>query len=409
MTWLRLNWQNIANACAGAMLLLWSQGAGAQNPFAPVAIVNDEIITAFDVDQRQRLLALAGNRMDANSVLERLINDALRLQEAARGGLRVPDIEIQKAVAAVAGRSNVSVDGLRQNLAQQGIQLATLEQQLRAEIVWAELVRDRYKSRIAISDAEIDAELGRSASSGTLVEYRLSEILVPAPNDEAALKAMTQQIYADIRASSFADVARRISRAPSAPQGGDVGWVPETSLTPTMAQVVGRMEVGQVSAPVLSDGGVRLVQLVDSRVAGATQTLFELQQLVVPVSRTADQASADAALRRAEELRSQMTSCDQIAKLKAGLGPSSGDLGKLTANRIPGPLRHAVIALQVGEVTPPVRSNEGFHLVMLCGKSGGANEAERERIRNRLIEERLARAAEGMLDELRRSAVIDRR
>lgn len=253
-----------------------------------VAVVNSEAITSQDLADRIRLsIASAGlpdtadtQRRLAPQVLRGLIDERLQLQEARRLELQASEAEIERTLAAVAERNRLDVPGLERALRGMGIDPAVYRQQVAAQIAWSKLVERELRPRVSVARELIEQEL--AAGQGADEELLLSEILLPvyAPDQEAAVIAEAEGLLQSIRGDTdFAALARQISAAPSASEGGDLGWVRLGNLRPEFRASLASLAKGRVSAPLRSPQGVHLV-LVRDRRAAAVAAPDELERQI---------------------------------------------------------------------------------------------------------------------------------
>lgn len=262
----------------------WAQPAAGVNRI--VAVVNSEAITSQDLADRIRLsIASAGlpdtaetQRRLAPQVLRGLIDERLQLQEARRLRLQATEAEIERTLAAVAERNRLDVAGLERALRGMGVDPAVYRQQVAAQIAWSKLVERDLRPRVSIGRELIEQELaaGRSANE----ELLLSEILLPvyAPDQEAAVLAEAEGLLQSIRGDTdFAALARQISAAPSAAEGGDLGWVRLANLRPEFRGALAGLAKGRVSQPIRSAQGVHLVLVRDRRAAAGSADELERQ------------------------------------------------------------------------------------------------------------------------------------
>lgn len=384
--------------------------------FAPVAVVNDDIITGYDLQQRMRLIQLTtGNKPDEEAALDALIEDILRLQAAKRVGIDPGPDEVKSGFDEVSRSNNRDPDRMRSGLLSEGVALETLDSQIKSEVAWRQLILRRFGNRVRISENEIDAMVvPKSGAKPGETEYLLAEIRLPvSAGGEQAARQAAQKIIARLgQGERFSVVAREVSNGPTAQAGGDLGWVAKSGLSAAALPVVAAMNVDRVSAPFTDGGDVVLYGLRDSREAGTSgKTVYNLAQLVVGVSAGASQQEADAALARANAARAQVNTCADVKAAAAQYLSISGDLGDLELSKMPGPVREVVAGLEPGDKTQAVRSNDGFHIIVVCDKKseGPSGDALRARAGNQLRSQRLEQYARGLLRELKREAVIDRR
>lgn len=274
-----------------------------------VAVVNSEAITSQDLADRIRLsIASAGLPDDADTqrrlapqVLRGLIDERLQLQEARRLRLQATDADIQRTLAAVAERNRLDVPGLERALRGMGVDPAVYRQQVAAQIAWTKLVERDLRPRVSVGRELVEQEL--ALARGADEELLLSEILLPvyAPDQEAAVLAEAEGLLQSIRRDTdFAALARQISAAPSAAEGGDLGWVRLANLRPEFRAPLAGLAKGRVSQPIRSSQGVHLV-LVRDRRAAASGSAEELERLIR--RRLEDEQLQRLADRRLRELR----------------------------------------------------------------------------------------------------------
>ncbi|MBK0398851.1 peptidylprolyl isomerase [Limibaculum sp. M0105] len=260
----------------GIALLVGSgaPAAAQQTMFRPVAVVNDQAITGYDLQQRMQILqtlgatAASAEAMQA-AALDQLIEDRLKLQEGKRLGL-TPTPEILKdARAEIAERLNTTPDALTALLSAQGVSESAINDLVAAEAVWREVVRARFARRLEPGEAEIEAELELLKGRG-VTSWRVREIGLPTAENqrgEAATRELAEKIIAEVNAGAdFGTLVARYSRSPSAKSGGDVGWLAERNLPPAIVAALSPLAIGQVSQPLPVTGGFSILQVTDKRV-----------------------------------------------------------------------------------------------------------------------------------------------
>jgi len=239
-----------------------------------VAVVNNEAITSQDVAERVRLSIVAAGLPDtpetqrrlAPQVLRGLIDERLQLQEARRLRLAASEAEIDRAFASVAERNRLDPEGLAGTLRSLGVDPATFRQQIAAQIAWSKLVERELRPRVAIGREQVEQALAAFEAEGE--ELLLSEILLPVYAREqesevlAEARGLAQSIRGDV---DFAALARQISAAPSAAEGGDLGWVRLGTLRPELRAALAGVAKGQVAPPVRGPQGVHILLVRDRR------------------------------------------------------------------------------------------------------------------------------------------------
>ena len=283
--------KSILGAIGVAATLLLAATASAQTAFRPVAVVNDSVITAYDIVQRAQLMGLLGfpapspEALQA-AALDRLIEDRLKLLEAKRQGVTPTPEMIVAGVEELATSAKVTPEEFRSTVTGRGVGAQTLDDMVGAEMVWREVVRRQFARRVDPTDAEIDAEIGLLQQQAR-VSYRLSELGLPFTDrgrTRAQTRALADRLYGELSAGAdFGAAARKYSRSPSAARGGDVGWVPANRLPPEVAGAVAGIEIGQVTRPIEVSGGLTILKIADRRdetVAGVDAADPELRERI---------------------------------------------------------------------------------------------------------------------------------
>ncbi len=392
-----------------------------------VATVNDEIISTYDVVQRMRLLIVTSGIQPTEQnlpdiqreALRSLIDERLELQELRREAktqkfdLIASDAEVNDELADIARSNNTSADQLLAQLAAQGVGAQTLRDQLRAEISWRGWIRGRYGQRLVIGDDQIKAFQKRTEAEAGKPRFQISEIFIDAARagGEAAAEQGAAQLIAQIKKGApFAAVARQFSNSPSAANGGDVGWIAAGEMPAEVDRVLEDLRAGQLSGVIPVKDGVYIVYLRDRR-AGGEAILVDLMQAAIALPRGATPAKVAEAEAKLLALRPKITGCDTLAATVAKApGVVSGDLGEADIKDLAPAFRSAAESLQVGQVSAPIRTDAGLHLIALCSRRrGGADSLTREQIENRLYGQELAMIAKRTLRDLRNSATIETR
>ena len=399
--------------------------AFAQIEVGIVAVVNDEAVSAFDLEQRLAV-AISSSQLPntletrerlAPPALRALVEERLQLQEAARLNLQVTDAEIAAAMRSLEANNNVPAGGLEQFLAEQGLQLSAVQSQVRAEIAWNKILRNQIVPLITIADDEIDAEMSRLQASQGRHRVLLSEIFlaVDSPQRDEEVREQIQRLAGNLRdGAPFAAVARQFSQGSSAYSSGDVGWVLEEQLAPEIAVAVRAIDVGEFSDPVAAAGGYYLILLRDREVIGEIdlrQVRVHLKQVALPLIANAAPPDVARALARAETIAATVRGCEAMDAMILEIGnPQSGDLGELRLGDMPARFSDAVVRLELGVPSTPVRSDAGVHVFMVCDRvDPEANVPKREEVADRLWDQRMDMLARRYRRDLRRDAVIEYR
>lgn len=389
------------------------------------AVVNDEVISVFDVVSRMRLLMISSNIPDTPEnrqrigpqVLRSLIDEKLELQEAKKQNVTATDEEINKALAQIEQQNNMKSGQLNEFLKARGIDRGSLVDQLTAGIVWAKLVRRQASQSIEITDDEVDEAMKRLKEHANEPQSRVAEIFlaVDNPAQEEETRKLAERLSQQMRQGArFSAVARQFSQSATAAVGGDVGWVRPDQLPPELGKVVPTLRQGELSAPIRAGGGYYLVLVLDRRTGttgGGTQgEVFDIVQVVFPVAPQAGEASKQKALAEADGVRAAAHDCPTLLKIGKERAPQLSSEGKLRVSDISPQMRDLVTKLAVGQASQPIVQKNGVGVIMVCGKSaggGGGGGASRDEVNETLLRQRLDTVARRYLRDLRRNAFVD--
>jgi len=396
-------------------LVLWTVAASAQRPAAPaagvpaparavsldrvVAIVNDEAVTQYELDEAKRLVMeqlkqqkVAQPPQDVldKQVLERLVTERALLQYAKESGIKVDDNMVERTIQRIAEDNKLTVEALRQLLAKDNVPYAKYRDDVRSEIIMRRLQEREVDSRITVSDAEVENYLATiKAQSGGEAEYRLAHILVLVPEQanpaqiEAKRKRAEEALKSIKDGADFAQVAAGFSDASDALQGGNLGWRPGARLPTVFTDVVRNMQVGEVSPVLRSAAGFHIVKLLDRRSKDQPSVVDQThaRHILVRVNETTSEADAKAKIDRLKDRLDSGAKFDDLAKLNSE-DPSSakgGDLGWVSPGDLVPPFEEAMNKLPLNQVSAPVRTQFGWHLIEVLERRKQDITADRER------------------------------
>jgi peptidyl-prolyl cis-trans isomerase SurA len=397
--------------------------ATAQDVQRIAAVVNDEVVSLFDLVQRMRLVIFSSGLEDSAEVrrrlgpqvLRRLIDERLQLQEAKRNNVTVSDQQTLQAVKVIEKQNQLPAGQLDEYLARNGISSETLTTRVRAEMSWVQLLRRQINTFNQIGEDEVDAEISRLEANRGLPQYRISEIylVIESSDQEVSVRENANRLVEQIEAGgNFRVLARQFSDGVTATQGGDIGWVTENQLDDEVAGLVQTMEKGEVSDPIRVSGGYLIVKLQDLRIASASVpggALIGLRQIILPLSRNAPAAEVEAQLELAETIGQSVNGCADMAATAAEVDANaSNDLVKVRVGDMSDAIRNAVLDLPIGVPSKPVRSQAGVHVFMVCERETPDSDiSKREKIREALISKRMEVLSRSYLRNLRRDAFVD--
>ena len=401
--------------------------APSQMSEAVAAVVNDEIISTYDLAQRMRLLIATSGVQPTEQNLPQfqrealvgLVDEHLQMHELRRVAkeqkmdLIADDAEVDEEIADMGKSNNMSLEQFKAQLAAQGIGLDTLRSQIRAQISWSRWIRGRYGSRLRIGEDQIKAMQERIAAAASKPQYQISEVFLDANRVggmDVAINGAGQLIAQMQQGAPFQAVARQFSASATAAGGGDVGWIATGEMPPEVDAALAQMRPGQLSQPIPVRDGVYIIYLRDKR-SGSDATIVNLKQAAVALPQSAPQDQVDAATAKLMALRAQVTGCGDLETRAAQAGGVvAGDLGEAEIKDLAPAFRDAATALQPGQVSQPIRTAAGLHLLAVCGKRSGGQEAmSHDQIENRLYGQQLSMIARRYMRDLRNSATIETR
>jgi peptidyl-prolyl cis-trans isomerase SurA len=405
-------------------LLLALQPAWPQVEQRIAAVVNDEVVSVRDLNDRLDLAMATSGIPDseqararlAPQVLRSLIEESLQLQEAQRLGIEITQSEIDTALGNIAQRNQLTVEQLRSYLGTGGINFETLLRQVRAQIGWIKVVNRTIRPTVTVTVDQLDLAVQEARESEGQPEYLLSEIVLPVDNPAQAERIAqdAQRLVQTLReGASFDSLAQQVSAASSAERGGDIGWLAAAAMPPELVATLERLRPGEVSDPMSSPVGYHIFWLRDQRIAAApvdasrAAVQVALTQILFPIDGADGQLAA--ARERAAGLRPRLADCAAMVEVAEELdAPASGELGWLRVGDLPPDLGQAVLNLPVGEVSAPLEGPGGIHLLMVCERRDPEGLApQREQIAARLEQERTDRLARRYLRDLRKQAFVE--
>jgi peptidyl-prolyl cis-trans isomerase SurA len=397
-----------------------------------VAVVNQELVTASEVQQRlarvrdeaarnkQTLPPLSALR---KQVLETLIDERVLVTNARETGSRVDDAEIDRAVLNVAAQNQMTMPQLRERLRQEGIPFTKFRENIRDQIM-VERVREReVVSRIRITDAEVDELIEkRRSAAGTSPQINIAQILVTVPEGAAEGVVAERRGRADAAlkrvrgGEEFAAVAREVSEDSNRSQGGEIGLRPLDRLPDLFARAVQGLKAGEIAPELIRSGaGFHVLKVVDRRESAAfTVDQSRARHILL---RPSAELSAEAAARRLQQFKRDIVSrtrtFEQLARENSedASAAQGGDLGWTAPGSFVPEFEEVMTALPIGGISDPVTTRFGVHLIQVIDRRQTTIDIRqlREQARNILREQKFEAAFAEWLRDLRGRAYIEYR
>lgn len=397
-----------------------------------VAVVNTELVTAVEVDQRLRRSQAdaqrAGQRLPPDDKLRQQVVDALideRVQStyARELGQKIDDVELDRAVANVAAQNQITAAQLRQRIEAEGMDYARFRSNLRDQML-VERVREReVTGRIRISDADIDRVLAAQKTEAAAdVEMNLAQILVGVPEGAsetvvAERRARAERALARVKGGEdFARVAREVSEDSNKAAGGEIGLRSQRRLPDLFVEAVQGVAAGQVAPQLVrSAAGFHVLKVVARNEADAFKVTQTRARHIL--MRVTDRSSTQAVANRLEQVRRQIErkekSFEDLAKelSEDGSAAQGGDLGWTSPGSFVPEFEEAMNKLAPGAISPPVASRFGVHLIQVVERRNVAQDPKevRDQARNMLREQKFEQAYLDWTKDLRLRAYIEMR
>ena len=386
------------------------------------AIVNGEVITQTDIDQRVALLAIAsGQPIPADEVqqlrqqvLRNLIDETLQIQAAKAEEILVKPADIDRTVARVAGNVKQTPEQMAAFLAENGSSIRAIRRQIEGEIAWRRLQQAKIESGVSVGDDEVKAVIDKLEAAKGSEEYRIGEIFLSAnPANREQVLANAGKIAAALRqGASFTGYARQYSESSTSPVGGDLGWVRPEQLPDAIANVVRGMAPQTMSPPIEVPGGFSIIAMLDKRkvlTADPRAAVLSLKQVSIKIPAGTSAPNANAMVSRFAEAARNLGGCGGAEKLAADFKGEVVQSDQVAMKELPAALQDMMLPMQVGQATRPFGSiEEGVRVLVMCGRDEASSSAPTfDQVYSQLNEERINTRARRYLRDLRRDAVID--
>lgn len=403
-----------------------------------IAVVNSEVITLKELEDRLKLIERRMQRekiqMPARDVLkgqllERMIVNRAQIQLAKESGIRVDDIMLDRSVARIAEQNNLSIQNFRDQLEKDGIPFSRFREEIREEITLQRLREKEVDNKLQISESEIDNFLAASAgkTQGAEDEINIAHILVRVPENASAQQIADRRQRAETAmaqlksGSDFAKIAASFSDASDAMAGGLIGWRSQSRLPQLYVEVTEKLAPNEISAVVRSANGFHILKLLGKRSASEVQSggarmvqQTKARHILIKVNQV---VPASEAKRKLTELKTRLNNkaakFEDLAKLYSNdlSASKGGDLGWVYPGDTVPEFERAMNALQPGQVSEPVESPFGYHLIQVVERK--TEEISRERLRltarQALRDRKLEEAYEDWLRQLRDRAYVEYR
>jgi len=403
------------------LLLLVPPGTRSQELQGIAAVVNDDVISMYDLYARMKLVLSSLEIQDSSEVhkewtpqiIRSLVDERLKLQEAKKQKVSIGKSRIEKAVRFLEKQSGVEEGKFKEYLALKGVNFSTLETQIRADMMWRELIERRLLPLINVGKEEIDEVIGRMQQNKGKPEYLVAEIFlqVDTPDEEKRVKATAEKLMGHLEEGrSFQQLAHQFSSSASAATGGDIGWVLPGDLDEEVEKALASMVTNQVVGPIRSLTGFHILGLRGKRISGSQGDVsIELRQIFQPLPPGASENEIEIVTKRVAKLSKGLSGCKAMAALTDDSGASlSNDLGMIEISDLPDNVQKVVRKIKIGKPSEPVVAGGGIMILMVCSRTEPKSTIpEHNQIADQIESQRLDLMARRYLRNLRRAAHID--
>ncbi|MGE5027380.1 MAG: peptidylprolyl isomerase, partial [Betaproteobacteria bacterium] len=395
-----------------------------------VAVVNNEVITQYELNDRIRIVVqqlrsrgtpLPPQEVLEKQILERMITDMVQLQLARETGIRVDDLQLDKTMQRIAQENNLSLETFRARLEKDGVSFAKFRDEIRDEIILGRLREREVDNRVSVSEGEVENFLSsRAAQAGREDEFNLAHILIRVPEQASPeqvqdKRARAEKARSELGKAEFAQVAASFSDAPDALQGGVLGWRSASRLPGLFLEAVSALKPGETSAILRSPNGFHILRLLDKRSKGGAVVVQKThaRHILIKTSEIVAEAEARNRLTHLKERIDNGASFAELARLHSEDGSASkgGDLGWLAPGDTVPEFERAMNALKPGETSVPVKSPFGWHLIQVLERRDEDVSKERQNLmaRQEIRARKADEAYENWLRQLRDQAFVEYR
>lgn len=412
------------------MSLMFSPAKAEEKLDQTIAIVEQDVILESELERRMKSIvrqlkqkdqAIPPMKILQEQVLDRLIMDSLQVQMAKRAGVRISEQELNAAVNDIAQNNNMTLQALRQSIIDDDISWELFREDLREEIMAARVRQGQVSRRIEISEREIDNLVRLIDAQGEQnIQYHLGHILIPIKDagdqtviQEAREKA--QDLVRQLRnGADFSSLAIQHSAGQEALQGGDFGWRPAPQLPTLFAGPAKSLKQGEVSDPLRSGSGFHIIKLIEKK--GETKHIVQQVDarhiLLMPNTIRDEQATQEKINELYDRVVNQGESFADLAKEFSddkGSALSGGKLGWKTPDKFVGPFKEAVETLPLKQVSKPLQTQFGWHIVEVLDRRNAdqTDELKRDRAARILQSRKFDEEVESWLREMRDTSYVE--
>lgn len=393
----------------------FNENLKSQDIQAIAVIVNDEVISRYDVNQRVRLILVTSGipateenvKRIEEQAIKALIDEKIQIQEAIK--LEVPDSpdEINLMLDNIARSNQTTAEGILESITSQGVNAETLLSQIKSQLLWNKIVRGRFGSYINISDEEVNIIYDRTIQNINNSQYDISEIFIgfEDESEEKEAKELTERLTEQLKNEiAFEPVAQQFSQAPSSGQGGFIGWVSEGQLDPDIISNIKNLEIGSVSNPIKTVNGYYIIKLNGKSGEGGKNHMKNQYDLISVSFDIEDKVMA-------KDFSDNFISCKRLDSLLENYNQKEVNvIGKRLLQELPKELHKELLEKNAGNALSPRFSNENIDIILICDRKDDIGiQVNRDVIEDNIYSQKMGMMSRRHLRDLRRDAVIEYR
>ena len=393
----------------------FNENLKSQDIQAIAVIVNDEVISRYDVNQRVRLILVTSGipateenvKRIEQQAIKALIDEKIQIQEAIK--LEVPDSpdEINLMLDNIARGNQTTAQGILESITSQGVNSETLLSQIKSELLWNKIVRGRFGSYINISDEEVNIIYDRTIQNINNSQYDISEIFIgfEDESEEEEAKELTERLTEQLKNEiAFEPVAQQFSQAPSSGQGGFIGWVSEGQLDPDIISNIKNLEIGSVSDPIKTVNGYYIIKLNGKSEEGGKNPMKNQYDLISVSFDIEDKIMA-------KDFSDNFISCKRLDGLLENYNQKEINvIGKRLLQELPKDLHKELLEKNAGNALSPRFSEENIDIILICDRKDDIGiQVNRDVIEDNIYSQKMGMMSRRHLRDLRRDAVIEYR
>ncbi|MCE3232685.1 MAG: putative peptidyl-prolyl cis-trans isomerase family protein [Rickettsiaceae bacterium] len=387
------------------------------------AVVGDDVISNLDVKNRTDMaIASSGLQPSAEikerlfpQIIQTLIDERLYVQEAKRLNITLSQADVDAAVSNLEMKNKIKPGTFKNFIKDKNIPYESVIDQLKAQILWGKIVNKRIRSKVSVTEREVEETTEHISHSSGVSELNVFEIVLPVENekDSAKVRGAAQKLVAEIRkGADFSAVAKEFSRSTTAQTGGDLGWMSEEHLPKDILPRIRNLQIGEVSEPFLVNNSYHVVKLNDRRALVSSQDMdgeVQLKQAMVQIPEgSSDKTVKDIASNLNKKMLS-FKSCDSFGSFAKDVNSVlDSQTIKTKISDLNGDIQGAIASTPQGKLTPLISTSNGFYIFAVCKKPQTKNSVVmKDKVNEIVLRKKLEVQAQQYLRNLRKNTLIE--